>query len=79
MTNSPPHTLNLIGLRFGLLFVLRRAGSSPDRHSTWTCLCDCGTTVVVRGDKLRSGDVVSCGHYRRSVLAQYNFKPLETA
>lgn len=30
-------------------------------RSHWNCRCECGTEWVVRSDKLRFGDVVSCG------------------
>ena len=32
-------------------------------------MCDCGNTIVVRGDSLRNGHTVSCGCKKREVLA----------
>jgi len=53
----------LIGKRFGRLLVLRR---TEDRwaHRFWTCLCDCGKEVVVRGESLYRGETKSCGCLR---------------
>lgn len=65
------------GKRFGYLTVLRREGSeraAGKRHrATWLCQCECGQTVVVRGDKLRQGYKKSCGlngHHYRSVFVE---------
>lgn len=57
--------LDLTGLRFGRLVVMRLTdgitggGGKPRRR--WTCLCDCGNTVVASTQDLRKGDVRSCG------------------
>lgn len=32
----------------------------------WLCVCDCGGTTVVDGNKLRRGKVKSCGCFRRT-------------
>ena len=49
------------GLRFGQLVVLKEAGKSRNGLVSWLCLCECGKTTVVRGDRLRSGKTKSCG------------------
>ena len=48
--------LDLIGLRFGFLTVIQRAGSSQGRttKALWRCQCDCGNTVVRESQYLRS-------------------------
>lgn len=61
--------VDLTGQRFGRLTVVEK--SSPDKHGTmrWLCLCDCGTEKVIRGDKLRTGEIMSCGCFQRECSA----------
>ena len=52
---------DITGQRFGKLTVIsfiRRDGNS---QSYWSCLCDCGKTVVTRLSSLRAGVCKSCG------------------
>ena len=35
----------------------------------WECQCECGNSVIVRGDNLRNGHTVSCGCKKSEVLA----------
>lgn len=51
---------DLTGRRFGRWVVIHRDGRVK-KATTWLCLCDCGTTRVVRGDNLRKGRSTSCG------------------
>lgn len=62
--------VDLTGQRFGRLTVVEK--STPDKHGTmrWLCLCDCGTQKVVRGDKLRTGEVMSCGCLQRECRSE---------
>ena len=46
--------------RCGRLRVLGRATNDSPR-AAWECLCDCGTSTIVRGKDLRSGNTSSCG------------------
>lgn len=51
--------LDLAGMRFGrLVAVARVPNASPTK---WECKCDCGNTVQVKTDNLRSGNTTSCG------------------
>ena len=50
---------DLTGKRFGRLVVLHRCDSKETR-ARWTCLCDCGKTVDVRGTHLTQGLILSC-------------------
>jgi hypothetical protein len=60
MRNSAPRTKKpLEQPRYGRLTILENA------HGGWLCRCDCGTTLTVKGPRLRSGAVVSCGCYHR--------------
>lgn len=63
-----PSVIDLTGQRFGCLTVEKRAGrdvSPRGRYVTWSCRCDCGQAVIVRGAKLREGTTRSCGCYGR--------------
>lgn len=57
------------GHRYGLLTVLQLEGSSK-HGAKWLCLCDCGTTRVVRSDALVSGKTQSCGCRKRDLVRQ---------
>lgn len=59
--------LNLTGLRFGELVVLRRGEGMYGRPS-WVCACSCGKEVEVGRGNLRSGATTSCGCVRDSLL-----------
>lgn len=48
--------IDLTGLRFGKLTVIRNVGSTK-----WECKCDCGNIAVVHGGNLRTGHTKSCG------------------
>lgn len=55
-----PAVKNLTGLRFGKLEVLKNAGYLQDGRNMWTCFCDCGNVIDVKGMSLVSGNVKSC-------------------
>lgn len=56
-----PNRINEIGKQYGLLTVLRYAGSREKGGATWECQCRCGRLVTVRGEQLRRGKATSCG------------------
>ena len=62
--------LDLPGQRFGRLVVIKRGEAASGSKAQWICKCDCGKTVLVRHDHLRSGAVVSCGCWRREEIRQ---------
>lgn len=51
----------LVGVRFGRLVVVERAGKTNWNELLWLCRCECGSTPTVRGKNLRSGQTQSCG------------------
>lgn len=53
-------TIDMTGLRCGLLTVLGQAPSASG-VARFHCLCDCGAARIVRGKHLRSGATQSCG------------------
>lgn len=64
--------VDITGQRFGRLKALRLESQGPSRAFNWTCLCDCGSTVVVSGTKLRHGHTQSCGCLAAEHAARMN-------
>lgn len=62
--------VDLSGSKFGLLVVNAYAGLDSGGNAAWSCLCDCGASVVVRGSRLRSGETASCGCLRSNSEAR---------
>ena len=57
--------IELTGASFGRLSIIKQAENIGGR-TAWKCKCDCGRGCVVRGNDLRQGRQVSCGHCRQS-------------
>jgi hypothetical protein len=60
ITGNSYRRKDLTGRRFGRYVVLEFAGKSGN-HALFKCLCTCGTTKIVQGTSLLSGDTKSCG------------------
>lgn len=60
----PMPVVDVSGVRFGSLVVVRRGKPGRGRQITWICRCDCGRDRVVLGGELRRGKVTSCGCMR---------------
>lgn len=56
----PSRSIDITGLRFGKLIVLKRAGTT-NKRAMWECHCDCGKVSIVTGKALRKGHTKSCG------------------
>ncbi len=65
---------NCINQRFDRLVVIGKAGVDKGRHVLWECKCDCGNTIAVTGNNLRSGNTKSCGCMARESLTNRNTK-----
>ena len=67
---------DLTNQKFGNLLVISRDESKTSpcgtKHSYYTCQCDCGNIVHVRGSHLTSGRIVSCGCNKNKKLTQRN-------
>ena len=55
--------------RFGVLTIVKYNGKEKGR-SSWYCLCDCGSLVIVREDHLLDGNTTSCGCRKGKRLGQ---------
>lgn len=66
--------LELAGKRFGRLVVTAFAGTgllpNGDHKSKWSCVCDCGTEIVVFGSSLTTSNTTSCGCFRTEAQAR---------
>jgi len=55
---------NEVGNTYGRLTVVKFDGMHK-RQASWQCNCECGGSVVVTGNALRSGNTKSCGCIRK--------------
>lgn len=69
---SKAKTKDIVGRKFGKLTVIRYSGIK-NKHSSWECKCDCGKTVIVASDSLKSGHAMSCGCLRIKDLSNKKF------
>lgn len=74
-------TLRLIdmsGQRFGKLYCIRKLErksiASGATKTVWEFQCDCGNITVQVADRVRNGDVVSCGCHRIKAMKTSNTK-----
>ena len=63
------------GNKYGRLTVKNRDGTDKHRSAVWSCVCDCGNEVSVRGDRLRSGRSRSCGCLHREITSEIHKLP----
>lgn len=67
--------IDLTGQKFGKLTVVKRGYDKRDRMGrpivTWECQCDCGNTINVSSQKLRTGHTKSCGCLRHTNPKNY--------
>jgi hypothetical protein len=69
-----PSLIDITGLRFGRLFVVRRATAiTSGNQVNWICRCDCGQTRVVQGHDLRNGHTRSCGCLQREAIVKVGY------
>lgn len=65
--------IDLSAQRFGRILVLNRA-PNVNRRAHWDCICDCGKTLVIRGNSLRNGNTRSCGCLASDLLRRRSFR-----
>ena len=64
-----PSKINVVGVRFGRLLVLRDGDPVAGRRRV-VCRCDCGTIKAVDPRALRAGHARSCGCLQREVVSR---------
>jgi hypothetical protein len=76
MGKRGPQPVDMTGLQFGRLTVLRQVENSPGTEDRpygriqWLCRCECGTETIASGMNLRRGETKSCGCLRRGMAHQ---------
>lgn len=60
--------LDLTGMIFGRLIVVKRRDNTKDDSRRWICLCRCGRKSLVMTSNLKSGHTQSCGCLREDRL-----------
>lgn len=61
MSSNMSAFIDLAGLYYGSLTVIKRCGTARNGCALWLCKCDCGNLSKVRSDGLKSGHTKSCG------------------
>lgn len=57
--------IDLTGMRFNRLIVIRQVNSGKHSKPRWLCICDCGQVIETQGSQLRRGQTQSCGCLQR--------------
>lgn len=57
--------IDMTGQKFGRLTVIKTSYLDHNSKLYWLCKCECGSERIVWGYHLRTGNVKSCGCYRR--------------
>lgn len=74
--NRQKCTKPMIGKTFGRLTVLEKMYTKKGKGAYYKCRCSCGSTVIVQGTMLRSGNTKSCGCYNKERISECSFKDL---
>lgn len=64
--------IDLTGIKFGELKVLKRDESKTTKSTSWICQCSCGRKLSIVGERLKTGKSKSCGCKR----AEFKIKTL---
>lgn len=65
---------DLVGQMFGRWTVVSYSGPGPNWTHNWNCRCTCGSTAVIRGSSLASGNSTSCGCLQADVTRARSLK-----
>jgi hypothetical protein len=68
---------DISGKVFGRLTVLRFDKTDDSYRSRWICKCECGTIKSILSTNLLSGDIVSCGCYKKEFNKKERIADLE--
>lgn len=68
-----PKKIDLSGMEFGRLLVIKDAGKrNANKKIIYLCKCNCGNVVEVAGQELKKGDTKSCGCLRKEMMTTHN-------
>lgn|SRR5574341_957032 len=68
-----PKIIDLTGMKFGRLIVIRRF-DGDFIMPRWLCQCECGNIIDCYGNNLKKGHTTSCGCAHRDMLLKRNTK-----
>lgn len=68
--------ISLVGKTFGRLTVLERDKTIISPYVMYKCQCECGNTVIVNAQNLRTGTTKSCGCLKKELSYYRNKKDL---
>jgi hypothetical protein len=60
--------IDLTGMKFNRLTVLKKHGVNSLKKIVWLCLCDCGKETIAITAELKNGKVGSCGCLRNEII-----------
>jgi len=63
--------IDLTGNRYGRL-VVQELSHKKRSMNYWNCICDCGEIISIRQDHLKSGNIISCGCFRKENAIKTN-------
>jgi hypothetical protein len=66
--------IDLMGMKFERLAVVKEAGRDKNKKVLWDCVCDCGNEKTVVGGDLKSGKTRSCGCLQSEVVTAMSTK-----
>lgn len=61
LRQSNARIMNLEGLKFNSLLVIKRTDIIKNKQRVWECLCDCGNTCFIKAYEIKGGYVKTCG------------------
>ncbi len=61
--------IDLTNQKFGRLTVIKREENDIRNCAQWLCKCDCGNTIIVSGNHLRTSHTRSCGCLQKEVCS----------
>lgn len=68
----PKNFIDLTGMKYGRLTVIKRAENSKQGKVKWLCVCDCGNEKSITSNDLRMNKTISCGCYLSEVTQKKN-------
>jgi len=60
---------DITGKTFDRLLIIERVENDSRGRSRWSCVCKCGTRLVVLGSNLKRGNTRSCGCLQKEAAA----------
>ncbi|MCK5616828.1 hypothetical protein KAR91_83980 [Candidatus Pacearchaeota archaeon] len=69
---------DLTGEKFGRLIVIGLNRVNKYHQRFWECRCNCGTTKIINGSRLKKGETKSCGCLHRDIVTTHGMEKTAT-